>query len=236
MSREDVIQIILPQLSALGSPGERFFPEANLTHEEIWERIARQYIETLERFDASVLEKAWNRVRQQQTHSFWPSPGKIYQAALAVQAKDRPLSENAVKRQEARQMAEAYEKRFFASRRKVVKESRTAHWTGYLREFVSNAAWVQAQKLMNCDDISCDAKLLAAGLTGKAPASVGDILDAYLNQQHVSQAIEKGEIDVRVPRQIIEKWKNRAVFGDSGNVEWEEVVARLQQHTGQRAR
>lgn len=154
MSARDVRDVILARLPALGSPGERFFPDPDVDRERAWEVIACEYVEALQQFDRGTLERAFARVRDTHTIGFWPSPGKFRLAALAL--RERSPDPDASKRAQAEQLAEAYVTRYRRTS-KVYREAKRDGWAGSLMDYVHSAASVQAQLVAKTEGISWDA-------------------------------------------------------------------------------
>jgi hypothetical protein len=219
VTARDVREVILARLPALGSPGERFFPDPDTDRERAWEMIAREYIEALQQFDRTTLERAFGRVRDTTTTGFWPSPGRFRQAALSL-LEPAPDADEA-KRRDADQRAEAYVLRYMRTSR-LYKEASKDGWGGALLSYVQAAASVQAQVIVGTRGISWDSVLLDRA----SDADPKDQLAAY-----VSECREKKltEIRVHVPKARIEGWRKAAQErpAPSGDAPWQEVIARL---------
>lgn len=220
MTARDVRDVILARLPALGSPGERFFPDPDTDRERAWELIAREYVEALQQFDRTTLERAFARVRDANTTGFWPSPGRFRQAAFAVST---PVPDaDADERRAAGERAEAYVSRYLKTG-KLYKEARKDGWAGELLAYVQAAASVQAQVIEGTRGISWDPALVD-------PASDADPkaqLDAFVADCCRQKLTE---VKVTVPRIRIAAWRTSASGRPAPSAEetpWQEVIARL---------
>jgi hypothetical protein len=224
VTAKDVHAVILARLPALGSPGERFFPDPDTDRERAWALIAREYVEALEQFDRPTLERAFARVRDQNTTGFWPSPGKFRQAALSL-ATPEPDA-NAARRDAAEQRAGEYVARFMKTS-KLLREARKDGWAGELLAYVQAAASVQAQVIAGTKGISWDAALLDPA----SDAAPGEQIDAL-----VAECRERGlaEVKVQVPRDRVKAWRAHASAHPAKpeQSEWQEIVQRLGERKG----
>ncbi|MBA4068174.1 MAG: hypothetical protein C0501_31635 [Isosphaera sp.] len=220
MTARDVRDVILARLPALGSPGERFFPDPDTDRERAWELIAREYVEALRQFDRPTLERAFARVRDTNTTGFWPSPGRFRQAALSL--LDPAPDADAAKRRAAEQRAEAYVSRYLKTSR-LYREARKDGWAGELLAYVQAAASVQAQVIEGTRGMSWDPALLDPA----SDAEPKEQLDAFVAD---CRRQKLAEVRIAVPRGRIAAWRaaaTRRPAPSSEETPWQEVIARL---------
>ncbi|MBA4067307.1 MAG: hypothetical protein C0501_27085 [Isosphaera sp.] len=224
MTAKDVHAVILARLPALGSPGERFFPDPDTDRERAWELIAREYVEALQQFDRTTLERAFARVRDQNTTGFWPSPGKFRQAALSLLTPEPDAG--AARRRAAEQWADAYVSRYLRTS-KLYREAKKDGWAGELLAYVQAAATVQAQAIEGTRGISWDAVLLDPASDAAPREQIGALVDECRDR-------EPKEVKVQVPRGRIAAWRAHAAAHPvkPEQTEWQEIVARLADRKG----
>lgn len=219
MTAKDVHAMILARLPALGSPGERFFPDPDTDRERAWALIAREYVEALEQFDRPTLERAFARVRDANTTGFWPSPGRFRQAALSL-ATPEPDAD-AAKRSAAERRAGEYVARFMKTS-KLLREARKDGWAGELLAYVQAVAAVQAQVIEGTRGISWDAALLDPAADAEPKAQIDALVEDCCRK-------ELKEVKVHVPRDRIATWRTQAAAHPAGPgaEEWQALVTRL---------
>lgn len=218
MSARDVREVVLARLPALGSPGERFFPDPDTDRERAWELIAREYVEALQQFDRVTLERAFARVRDNHTTGFWPPPGKFRLAALAL--REPRTDEDAAKRAEAEERADEYASRFRRTS-KLYKEAKRDGWAGSLMGYVHAVASVQAQVIAGTKGVSWDAVLLDPA-SGADPREQIEALVADI------RARKPDEVRVALPRGRLAAWRANTVQTPApADHEWQELVDRL---------
>ncbi len=220
MTARDVRDVILARLPALGSPGERFFPDPDTDRERAWEIIAREYVEALQQFDRPTLERAFARVRDTNTTGFWPSPGRFRQTALSLLPPSADA--DAAKRSAAGERAEAYVSHFLRTS-KLYREAKKDGWAGDLLAYVQAAASVQAQVIEGTRGISWDPALLDRASDAEPRAQ----LDAYVAECRRQKLTD---VKVTVPRGRLAAWREAAAEGPAAPPEdpaWQELVGRL---------
>ncbi|AWM40162.1 hypothetical protein GobsT_14000 [Gemmata obscuriglobus] len=219
MTARDVRDVILARLPAIGSPGERPFTDPDIDRERAWELIAREYIETLQQFDRTTLERAFGRVRDTNTTGFWPSPGRLRQAALAL-APSIP-DPDAGRRREADAQAEAYVSRFVRTS-KLYREAKRDGWAGSLLDYVQSAAALQAQVLAGTRGVSWDRVLLDPDSSAEPREQIDALIRGWRDGG-------LAEVKVAVPKARIAVWRAAATErpAPAGDTPWQEVVARL---------
>ncbi|MFO0847824.1 MAG: hypothetical protein U0871_04575 [Gemmataceae bacterium] len=220
VTARDVRDVVLARLPALGSPGDRFFPDPDTDRERAWELIAREYVEALQPFDRPTLERAFARVRDTHTTGFWPSPGRFRQAALAL-LPPAPDTDG-VRRRAAAARAEAYTAHYLRTSR-LYREAEKDGWAGDLLAYVRAAASVQAQVIEGTNGIGWDSVLLDPGSDADPKAQlaafVGDCRRRGLT-----------EVQVTVPRGRIAAWRTSAAgvpVTRPVDPAWQEVIERL---------
>ena len=202
MSVEDVRTLILARMPfAYGPhPALRILP-AGEDWEQARSNVERQYLEALAGFSPATLSKAWAKVRADTAASFgWPLPGKFVQACRMYE-NPTVMSEDGLKRARAADLADAYAARF----RRTSKLARAAEeegWLGRLLDYVSSAAWVQAQMIEGARPIGFSSVLIPDEAT---PANARDALDDYVRS--LTKQITSGTIRVAVPKAKVERWK-----------------------------
>ena len=136
-------------------------------------------------------------------------PAEFVKAAKTSKLTDDP------RKTEAMQMAEDYTTQFM-KRRKVARVAKEEGWAGNLRRYVHASAWVQAQAIQGLDGISWD-----SGAIGDR-----DDLTAILKRKNVKD----GKIDVTVPEDRQEGWRERAKEKAPMKPEVQAVLDRLAVH------
>ena len=219
MTARDVRDVVLTRLPAISSAGERPFSDPEIDRERAWELIAREYVEALQQFDRTTLERAFARIRDTNTIGFWPSPGRLRQAALAL-VPNLP-DPDAGRRREADRRADAYVSQFVRTS-KVYREAKRDGWAGPLLDYVQSVAALQAQVLTGTRGVSWDRALLDPG----SAAEPREQIDALIREWKDGGLTE---VKVTIPKARIAAW--RAVAAErpapAGDALWQEVIARL---------
>lgn len=191
----------MSRLPALGSPGLRPSPPGrDVTREEAWSAIEREYVEALGRFGRPALEKAYAKVRDGHTGGFWPAPGKFVQAARCYE-RPRPAPRDA-RRAEADRLAKAYVAGFLKSAR--YRRAKKEGWHADALGYVQSHAHAQAQLITGCPAASFDPHTLMPG------ESFGSAAEAWAEYRRRAAAIvETSDIAVTLPRRLIGEWRGR---------------------------
>jgi hypothetical protein len=181
-------------------------PPSHLRHDEqAQQRALAAYEKALAGFDRATLERAWEKVVARQAGWVWPNPRTIVDACRQCQPRPTPPSDQEQRQQHALDLAEAYTAQFMKTSY-LARLARQEGWAGPLRDYVADAAWVQAQLLAQVKRIGWNARLA----DGLGPfRSSQEAFAAY--RQTISAAIKDGEIHVRVPRSRICSWKEHAM-------------------------
>lgn len=184
---------------------ELYLAPPHLRHNaEAQARALAAYERVLAGFDAGTLQRGWDKVIAE--HDFWgtwPNPAMIAEACRQAQPKPPPPDQEQ-RRQKALDLAEAYTAQFMQTAQ-LAKIARREGWSGYLRGYVADAAWVQAQLIAQVKNIGWNARL-ADGL-GRFHSSA-EAFAAY--RQTIADQVKGGQIRVSVPRARILSWKERA--------------------------
>jgi hypothetical protein len=204
MNRKDIEEVVLRPMQRTFLP-PRHLRYHNPDDPDAKEEALEQYYQALAAYDRETLEKAWRKVRAEHDFSIWPTPAKLVQAAELFLPRPRPPSEAEQRRQRAWESAEEYANRFM-KRRQLAKLARRDGWAGRLRVYVQGAAWVQAQLIegLEKEGIGLPTELTHAG----AFRSSGEALSHF--QKAFRRQVEEGEIDVSVPKGLVEHWKQEA--------------------------
>jgi hypothetical protein len=88
----------------------------------------------------------------------------------------------------------------------VAKLARKEGWISHLREYVTDAAWVQAQLIVGVHHIGWNTQLSKE--VGRFRSSA-EAFDAY--RETVRVPVESGHVRVSVPRNRIREWKEQSV-------------------------
>lgn len=187
-----------------------YLPPRHLRHHDTddpdaKEEALEQYYQALSGYDRATLQKAWHRVRAGHGFSIWPTPAALVHAAELSLPRPRPPSEAELRQQHAMDRAEEYAANFM-KRRKVARLAREEGWAGRLRAYVHAAAWVQAQLI---DGLGREGVTLPGDLTRHAGCRSTKEALAWCLEAFAAQ-IQAGEIDVRLPRELVEEWKREA--------------------------
>lgn len=220
MSEEDVRSTIIEPMRLTWLPPRhlRTAPDG-LSLEEMHEAVFGQYVDALGRFDTDTLEKAWQRVRDDHEYSIWPTPAKFVKAAKAAQPNPPP-DEAQIKCQEAKQMADAYVRKFMASRRKIVAEAREKGFAGYLLEYVQATAWIQAQWICGLNNVSFSARVISVSRHHGSS-------EAILEEYRKTLPDDLKEISVSIPKARVEAWREVAQETDPPLSRLESLQERL---------
>jgi len=161
------------------------------------------YERALARFDRQTLERGWDKIITAQTFWCWPNSGEIADACRQYQPHPRPPSQEERRKQQAMDMADAYTTRYMKTSQ-VAKLGRKEGWSGHLREYVYDAARVQAQLIAGVQHIGWNAQL--AREVGQFRSS-SEAFVAY--RETIRQPVESGHIRVTVPRNRMREWKEQ---------------------------
>ena len=167
------------------------------------------YARALERFAPTVLDRAWQKVVEENEFWIWPKLSDIVQACVHFGREDArlrgPANDAAVER--AASLAWNYRKRFMAGSA-LAKRAEAEGWQDSLRGYVDEAAWVQAQLIAGVTRVGYSAVLFAHLPRGRE-YEVG--VEAFWEKSR--KQAETGHIRVHVPHAAILGWKGRASQG-----------------------
>jgi hypothetical protein len=187
---------------------EMFLPPVHLRrHADAQARALDAYAKALAQFDSDTLQRAWQQVVARQTYWIWPSCGAIVEACRQCRPRPAPPTEEQQRKAKALDMADAYAGRFMKTSHLAQLAVREG-WSGRLREYVTDAASVQAQLICGVRDVSFSSNLLDGP---NRFHSAREAFAAY--RQTVDEQIERGEIDVQVPPARIQQWQEQGRHG-----------------------
>ena len=183
---------------------ELYLPPLHLRRDaDAQERALAAYATALAPFNRDTLQRAWQKVLAEQTYWVWPNPGTIAEACRQCQPKPTPPSDEEQRKEKAVQMADAYTARFMKTSH-LARLARREGWSGRLREYVQDAAWVQAQLLCRVRDIGFSSNLIEG--PGRFHSS-REAFAAY--RETIDTAIRSGSIRVRIPATRFRTWKQQ---------------------------
>lgn len=186
----------------LGPMTELYLPPLHLRRDaQAQARALAAYEQALAGFDRDALQKGWDKVVAGQTYWVWPNPGTIAEACRQCAKRSLPTGEEEQRRQQALDLAEAYTARYLKTSH-LAKLARREGWSGRLREYVADAAWVQAQLIAGVRHLGWNACL--AEDFGPFRSSQ-QAFEEY--RQTIEPAIERGQIRVAVPKSRIRQWR-----------------------------
>src|SRR5260370_21268175 len=132
---------------------ELYLPPLHLRRDaDAQERALAAYESALAPFDRDTLQRGWEKVVAQQTYWVWPNPGTIAEACRQCQPKPTPPSDEEQRKDKAAQMADDHVSRYMKTSH-LAKLARREGWSGRLREYVTDVAWVQAQLICRVQNI-----------------------------------------------------------------------------------
>jgi hypothetical protein len=183
---------------------ELYLPPLHLRHDaDAQTCVLDAYAKALAPFDADTLQRAWQKVIAEQTNWIWPSCGSIAAVCRQCQPKPAPPSEEERRREKALQMADDYAAQFMKTSHLANLATREG-WSGRLREYVYDAAWVQAQLLCHVRDVSFSTNLI------ESPSRFHSSREAFAAYcQTIGHSTERGEIHIGVPPARIQEWQER---------------------------
>jgi hypothetical protein len=183
---------------------ELYLPPTHLRADaQARERALAAYEQALARFDRDTLQHAWDRVVADQAFWVWPNPGTIVAACRQCEPRTKPPGEEEQRQAKALAMAEEYAGRYMKTSQ-VAKLAKREGWAIWLREYVADAAWVQAQLICKVQHIGWNAKL-ADGL-GHFSSSA-EAFEQYRRTPAVVNAVERGQVRIHIPAARIREWK-----------------------------
>jgi hypothetical protein len=124
-------------------------------------------------------------------------------ACRRCEPRPKPPSAEEKRREQALALAEAYTARYMKTSH-VARLARQEGWVGRLREYVHDAAWVQAQLICRVQHIGWNARL--ASELGQFHSS-NDAFAAY--RKTIEKAVARGQIRVTIPPTRIRGWKEQ---------------------------
>jgi hypothetical protein len=173
--------------------------------EAIRERL-RVYQNALEPFDAEVLDRAWLKAAASQRYPQWPDCPDIVEAAEHFHALAHPkpkVDDSWVER--ATSLADAYTRRFMKTSAVAVR-ARERGYESEVRQYVTEAAWVQGQMICGRKSIGYSSGVLFPGRERDKTAE-----DEFFARARDQAAT--GSIRVRIPLALVERWREGAEKG-----------------------
>jgi hypothetical protein len=187
---------------------ERYQPPSHLAmNARARAAVLADYENALSGFDAHTLGQAWQRVTAHHTSWTWPSCGELVKAAEFFAPRRRGPSEEEQKREQARELADAYTARFL-EKFHLARLARHEGWLEPLKHYVEAAAWVQAQLIAGVVHVGWDAQVLLPEPIGQGGSQA--LFDAYRATTAVANAVARGQVRVEVPKDRIAAWKEAA--------------------------
>jgi hypothetical protein len=173
----------------------------HLRHDAEAERLTLDtYRRGLARFERPVLERAWQRVAERNDYWTWPKLSELARACGECQKKAEATEPPAEPwAEKAASLVYAYRKRFMETSQTATR-AKTEGWAEQLRQYVDEAAWVQAQYLCGRKDVGYSSTVLV----GRGEPS------AEFFERARDQAV-RGFIRVSVPPSMAEDWRRECV-------------------------
>jgi hypothetical protein len=203
---------------------ELYLPPQHLRGDrEAQARALEVYGQALDPFDRETLTRAWRQVVAGHAFWVWPNPGLLAEACRQCEPRPRPPSDEAQRQAQAMELAETYTARYLKTSQ-LARLARREGWAASLREYVCDAAWVQAQLLCRVQNMGWNARL--AKDLGPFRSSE-EAFEAY--RRTIGNPVERGYIRVHVPPSRIRRWKEdvaldaMAVIHNNGQVVEEEL-------------
>ena len=143
---------------------ETYLRPAHLRHNaQARSRTLALYEQALAPFDDDTLRRAWQKIVAEHTSwRTWPSPGMIARACRQCQPRPIPPATDEQRKAKAFALADDYATAFMHTSH-LAKLAKREGWSGRLREYVTDAAWVQAQMICGVRNIGWNPRL-AEGL------------------------------------------------------------------------
>lgn len=159
------------------------------------------YTKALARFDAPTLAAGWQKVVAEHPFWVWPNPGAIADACRACLPKPPAVSDGEQRRQAAEALADAYTARFMKTTQ-FAKLAEREGWAPRLREYVRDAAWVQAQLIEGVYPVGFPTNLIPRGERHRP------LVETFAEYRGgVMGAVDRGRVRVSVPPDRIRGWK-----------------------------
>lgn len=172
------------------------------------ETLLNVYRRALERFERPVLEQAWQKVAQEQDFWVWPLPETLVKAAEHFHNLAHPFDPKQADAlvEKVTALTDAYVKRFLKTSQTAVR-AREGGYEAKLSEYVTAAAWVQAQLIAGRKGVGYSAYVLF----GRPPDSQ-EVAEFF---QKAKVQADSGTIRVHVPVNKVAGWKAEAC-GEKG--------------------
>ena len=183
---------------------ELYLPPLHLRHDvDAQARALAAYETALAAFDRDTLQRAWEHVVAHQSYWVWPSCGTIAEACRQCRPRPEPPSDEEQRKEKASRMADAYAARFMKTSH-LAKLAAREGWSGRLREYVTDAAHVQAQLLCGVRDVSFSTNLIA---DRSRFHSSREAFAAY--RKTIDTTVQSGSINVPIPPDRIRRWQDQ---------------------------
>ena len=164
-----------------------------------------QYTKTLARFDEPTLRAAWQTVIAEHAFWVWPNPGTVAAACLRHMPPPPELSDQEQRRHQALALADAYTARFMKTTH-LARLAASEGWAPRLREYVRDAAWVQAQLICGVRAIGFATALVPEE---DCHLSAREWFPRY--RETIAGAVERGTIRVAIPPTRRREWQGEEV-------------------------
>lgn len=165
------------------------------------------YARALERFAPTVLDRAWQKVVEENEFWIWPKLPDIVKACVHFEREDAcrlsPAKDASIDR--AASLAWNYRKRFMATSA-LAKRAQAEGWEGALRGYIDEAAWVQAQLIAGVTRVGHSASLFSHLFRNGGEHEAG--VEAFWEKSR--KQAESGHIRVHVPHAAVLRWKGRS--------------------------
>lgn len=202
MTVKDVQEIILARMLDI------YLPPTHLRqNQQAQQELLRGYEEALARFAPATLERAWHEVVGKHQFWIWPHAGTFAATCERLEpARHTPAeSHESSQKRQAQEMTDTFTRKY-RKKSKLAQEASKAGWLPQLMEYVTASAWCQAQLICQVTHIGWSSLLLSAHLGEFHSAT--EAFQAF--RATLGEHLEKGEIQVKVPKGLIARWKEEA--------------------------
>ena len=139
---------------------EIYLPPLHLRHDaDAQARALDAYAAALAPFDGDTLQRAWENVVARQTYWVWPAAARSSRPAGNASPGRRRPAEEEQRKAKALDMADDYATQFMKTSH-LAKLAAREGWSGRLRDYVTDAAFVQAQLLCHVRNVSFSTNLI----------------------------------------------------------------------------
>ena len=163
------------------------------------ETALQVYRRALSHFSAAILEQAWFKVAAENQYHMWPKCADLLAAALHFEKAAKGKNEQWL--EAATALLDAYVNRFMKTSACATR-ARAGGYEQQLRNYVTEAAWVQAQYLVGRKAVGYSATVLFQ--RGETSEERSDWFAKTREQA------ERGSLRVHVPHSLVEQWRSAA--------------------------